>query len=1014
MIPDFLTAKPSTNQNAADAPAIPDSKSTEQFKDNGAFQKALRKESSDRSAAQRSSPNDETDPAPTANEPRSNSQPRSIPERQTDRVNHRVDSNKRPESAKNDERANQIELPNSNSADDSVSDDASAARLDSSNSANASNETSAEARKSSKLIRRIDPANHSNSNDRVDALPSDAAVQEEVLNQTADLVLPDFQSSDSSDIGSLPSLIRLLGGRPSPEQSSAGELSENVSSDKPGDSTLSSDVSANLEPPEPDEGLRPFLNDALIPDDDLAETNSRFTATAPALVVDAFQEAPVNNGNSVTNDELLTIPTLPSLRPDSSQKLSATENAPGNNDRQDTSVVGRSLLDESAGRDPVEPEQAVADTLPTTLIPNVSSTVHEFELELPSGVAAKNKNNKQAEQDLPLVLPSLTSVRTRNDATFNDGVTQPLENQQLNKGKDSVNTVAQNSVAVASKSTQHAPLKSDISGDVTVDESAVASQTQSSEPAETTQRSAEEKPQRPAQSLNAASFNTTVETQSNVDTQVEIEPESSQEPDRKPLEIQRLNTKGDVENTSSIDGGSNETDRQEKAVTDGPQTVAESATSNTGQPSPLVSGSDRNVENTVVKPTQKGTGRPDNTSSSPSSIQVDTPAVSVTPEGDGPVPVESSGTHRTERVKNPALRDQTNEQPQEVVNTQPNGEAFRQGESPQSRSNFDRAPVDTERSTLNRHRASSTGGSQQVQVDKPQASGLEQSNSGEFDAKRSQVASENAQTRLRKDSDVEGSASDSSSSFAAVEQSRPANSPTVQPPVVPENSSEVTSVRPALDNDVTGVSTTPVPTETSSVDAASVSVDAASVSNSQPSATVNAGPPTATTRPEVVRAPAVPMEIQDAVSAIQEAASGDSHLRVRLNPRELGNMLVDVSRTDTGVVARLEVESAAARVAVMETLPDLQQSLSRSGSSVDRIEVVLTETRAEAGRQESGQPQQGEQQSRQERQSSNQQQARDEQNQRREQSQRREQQEDHSPTSEESGEETPDQIDIKL
>lgn len=1011
MIPDFLTAKPSTNQNAADAPAIPDSKSTEQFKDNGAFQKALRKESSDRSAAQRSSPNDETDPAPTANEPRSDSQPRSIPERQTDRVNHRVDSNKRPESAKNDERANQIELPNSNSADDSVSDDASAARLDSSNSANASNETSAEARKSSKLIRRIDPANHSNSNDRVDALPSDAAVQEEVLNQTADLVLPDFQSSDSSDIGSLPSLIRLPGGRPSPEQSSAGELSKNVSSDKPGDSTLSSDVSANLEPPEPDEGLRPFLNDALIPDDDLAETNSRFTATDPALDVDAFQEAPVNNGNSVTNDELLTIPTLPSLRPDSSQKLSATENAPGNNDRQDTSVVGRSLLDDSAGRDPVEPEQAVADTLPTTLIPNVSSTVHEFELELPSGVAAKN--NKQAEQDLPLVLPSLTPIKTRNNETFNDGVTENPENQQLKTGNDSVDTVIQNSGAVSSKSTQYAPLESGISDDVSVDELAVASQTQSSESVETTQQSTGKQSQRPAQNPNAASFDVTDETQANGDSQVEFdskvetESQSPQERDRKPLEVQRPNVKVDSENTSSVEARSREAAPQKQAATDNLKTAAESATTNTDQSATSVSGSNRAVENVVVKPAQKGTNHPESSSLTSPGTQVDTPAVSLTPEADGPVPAEPSGTRRTEIVDDPALNERANGQSQDVVETLPNVKAARQAEAAQSQANFGQAPAIVERSNSNRHQASSRGDSKQVQVDKPQASPPEQSSSMELEARRSQVVSENTQASSRKDSDVEVSTSDGSSNFAAVEQSRSANSPTAQPPVAPDNSSDVASARPALSNDVTGVSTTPVSTDTSSV-------DAASVSNIQPSATVNTAPTTATTRPEVVQEPAVPMEIQDAVSAIQEATSGDSHIRVRLNPRELGNMLVDVSRTDNGVVARLEVESAAARVAVMETLPDLQQSLSRSGSSVDRIEVVLTETRAEAGRQESGQPQQGEQQSRQERQSSNQQQARDEQNQRREQSQRREQQEDHRPTSEESEEATPDQIDIKL
>lgn len=124
---------------------------------------------------------------------------------------------------------------------------------------------------------------------------------------------------------------------------------------------------------------------------------------------------------------------------------------------------------------------------------------------------------------------------------------------------------------------------------------------------------------------------------------------------------------------------------------------------------------------------------------------------------------------------------------------------------------------------------------------------------------------------------------------------------------------------------------------------------------------------------EPSREAAVPVEIRDAVSAIQQASSGDGHIRVRLNPPELGTMQVEVVRTDNGVVARLEVESTAAHSVVLETLVDLQQSLSRSGSAVERVEVILNEARAEAGRQDGDQTQNREQQGRQERQSSDQQ-----------------------------------------
>jgi flagellar hook-length control protein FliK len=135
-----------------------------------------------------------------------------------------------------------------------------------------------------------------------------------------------------------------------------------------------------------------------------------------------------------------------------------------------------------------------------------------------------------------------------------------------------------------------------------------------------------------------------------------------------------------------------------------------------------------------------------------------------------------------------------------------------------------------------------------------------------------------------------------------------------------------TVASPAATIDVGAVAT--------SIDPELPSNNASASSNVQtPVAPTNLGTSTASVRQNVVREPAVPMEIQDAVSAIQEATNGDSHIRVRLNPRQRGNILVDISRTDNGVVARLEVESAATRVAVLETLPDLQQSLGSFGRS---------------------------------------------------------------------------------
>ncbi|MDA0283391.1 MAG: flagellar hook-length control protein FliK [Planctomycetota bacterium] len=159
---------------------------------------------------------------------------------------------------------------------------------------------------------------------------------------------------------------------------------------------------------------------------------------------------------------------------------------------------------------------------------------------------------------------------------------------------------------------------------------------------------------------------------------------------------------------------------------------------------------------------------------------------------------------------------------------------------------------------------------------------------------------------------------------------------------------------------------------------------------------------------------AVPMEIQEAVSAIQDATSGGSHIRVRLNPGELGSMFVDVSRSESGIVARLEVQSAAARVAVLETLPELRQSLARSGAVVDRVEVFLNDSRADSGRHDGDQSQQRnqqqrDQQSRQDRQSQDQRQARDEQNQRRERNDHRD-----APHDETRQSKRQEELDVKL
>jgi flagellar hook-length control protein FliK len=283
----------------------------------------------------------------------------------------------------------------------------------------------------------------------------------------------------------------------------------------------------------------------------------------------------------------------------------------------------------------------------------------------------------------------------------------------------------------------------------------------------------------------------------------------------------------------------------------------------------------------------------------------------------------------------------------------------------------------------------------------------DQLRASERDSRLSPTAVESSSVELRNANTVEFMPVDSSATSSAVQNSQPVRSMSNLPGPVSDTSIDESVTSSASILEVGDDSASRIRTEVRSIDAATVS------SIQSPNASPTLAAPA---RSDVVREPAVPIEIQEAVSAIQEATSGDSHIRVRLNPRELGNMLVDVSRTESGVVARLEVESAAARAAVLETLPDLQRSLARSGASVDRVEVVFTENRAESGRQDADQSQQRDQQQpRQDQQSSDQRQARDGQNQRREQNERHDQRE--RPETSTGGvidPDTPGKLDVKL
>jgi flagellar hook-length control protein FliK len=104
------------------------------------------------------------------------------------------------------------------------------------------------------------------------------------------------------------------------------------------------------------------------------------------------------------------------------------------------------------------------------------------------------------------------------------------------------------------------------------------------------------------------------------------------------------------------------------------------------------------------------------------------------------------------------------------------------------------------------------------------------------------------------------------------------------------------------------------------------------------------------------RAPAPTHLAHQVVSAIQKAADEGPHLRIHLTPPALGSLIVDISRTENGVVARLEFSNSQAQQAAMQSLPDLQQALAQQGIKVDRIDVRLQDANQQFNRGREDQP----------------------------------------------------------
>lgn len=117
--------------------------------------------------------------------------------------------------------------------------------------------------------------------------------------------------------------------------------------------------------------------------------------------------------------------------------------------------------------------------------------------------------------------------------------------------------------------------------------------------------------------------------------------------------------------------------------------------------------------------------------------------------------------------------------------------------------------------------------------------------------------------------------------------------------------------------------------------------------------------------------------VRQVIGAMQQAVESSERLRVHLNPPELGTVMVEVSRTPHGLVAKIEFSNASTQQAVANSLPELHRTLSQTGIVIDRVEVTIRDQRPdsperqpreERGRQQQRFSQQQQEQERQQRQ----------------------------------------------
>ncbi|MBN2589226.1 MAG: flagellar hook-length control protein FliK [Sedimentisphaerales bacterium] len=85
--------------------------------------------------------------------------------------------------------------------------------------------------------------------------------------------------------------------------------------------------------------------------------------------------------------------------------------------------------------------------------------------------------------------------------------------------------------------------------------------------------------------------------------------------------------------------------------------------------------------------------------------------------------------------------------------------------------------------------------------------------------------------------------------------------------------------------------------------------------------------------------------ITESISSSAVPQAGEKQITVRLNPPELGSVMIKFSEKNSELTGTLQVSKAETKAEIENALPDIIKSLSESGIQLKRIDVVSTENK---------------------------------------------------------------------